>query len=404
MTLFWISTCVIVLVGLFFVLFPIIQRSSSNKQLQRDELNKAFYKNRLAELEEENNEGLVDNQEELIEELKQSLLDDVPQKNVSRKVTASSWPIFLLSSLFIIVLSYGLYYQFGASSRVSEWQNISERLPELSKKLLSPENSVLTDEEMQDLTLALRTRLHYKPQDATGWLLLGRIGIANRDIETAIGAMQRANKLKQNDVDIMLGYAQALMLSGDDTDRNQSRELLIQLVQRESVDLRVFSLLAYDAFERKDYTGAIKYWSAMQKMVGKSDSRYVMLSRNIEEANKQSELLKGSNEVLKIKVSLSSEITPVDNAALIVSVHSADGASMPIAAARYPLSEFPVEITLSDVNSMLPERKLSSLDQFLVRARLDSDGNVATKSGDWYGESNVVEKGKTVALTINRQY
>ena len=330
--------------------------------------------------------------------------DDVPQKNVSRKVTASSWPIFLLSSLFIIVLSYGLYYQFGASSRVSEWQNICERLPELSKKLLSPENSVLTDEEMQDLTLALRTRLHYKPQDATGWLLLGRIGIANRDIETAIGAMQRANKLKQNDVDIMLGYAQALMLSGDDTDRNQSRELLIQLVQRESVDLRVFSLLAYDAFERKDYTGAIKYWSAMQKMVGKSDSRYVMLSRNIEEANKQSELLKGSNEVLKIKVSLSSEITPVDNAALIVSVHSADGASMPIAAARYPLSEFPVEITLSDVNSMLPERKLSSLDQFLVRARLDSDGNVATKSGDWYGESNVVEKGKTVALTINRQY
>lgn len=404
MTLFWISTCVIVLVGLFFVLFPIIQRSSSNKQLQRDELNKAFYKNRLSELEEESNEGLVDNQEELIEELKQSLLDDVPEKNTSRKVAASSWPIFLLSSLFIIVLSYGLYYQFGASSRVSEWQNISERLPELSKKLLSPENSVLTDEEMQDLTLALRTRLHYKPQDATGWLLLGRIGIANRDIETAIGAMQRANKLKQNDVDIMLGYAQALMLSVDDTDRNQSRELLIQLVQRESVDLRVFSLLAYDAFERKDYTGAIKYWSAMQKMVGKSDSRYVMLSRNIEEANKQSELLKGSNEVLKIKVSLSSEITPVDNAALIVSVHSVDGASMPIAAARYPLSEFPVEITLSDVNSMLPERKLSSLDQFLVRARLDSDGNVATKRGDWYGESNVVEKGKTVALTINRQY
>lgn len=404
MTLFWISTCVIVLVGLFFVLFPMIQRSSSNKQLQRDELNKAFYKNRLSELEEENNEGLVDNQEELIEELKQSLLDDVPEKNASRKVAASSWPIFLLSSLFIIILSYGLYYQFGASSRVSEWQNISERLPELSKKLLSPENSVLTDEEMQDLTLALRTRLHYSPQDATGWLLLGRIAIANRDVETAIGAMQKANKLKKNDADIMLGYAQALMLSGDDTDRNQSRELLIQLVQRESVDLRVFSLLAYDAFERKDYTGAIKYWSAMQKMVGKSDSRYVMLSRNIEEANKQSELLKGSNEVLKIKVSLSSEITHVDNAALIVSVHSADGASMPIAAARYPLSEFPVEITLSDVNSMLPERKLSSLDQFLVRARLDSDGNVATKRGDWYGESNVVEKGKTVALTINRQY
>ena len=80
MTLFWISTCVVVLVSLFFVIFPMIQRSSLDRQLQRDELNKAFYKNRLSELEEENNEGLVDNQEELVEELKQSLLDDIPEK------------------------------------------------------------------------------------------------------------------------------------------------------------------------------------------------------------------------------------------------------------------------------------------------------------------------------------
>jgi hypothetical protein len=216
--------------------------------------------------------------------------------------------------------------------------------------------------------------------------------------------MQRANKLKQNDVDIMLGYAQALMLSGDDTDRNQARELLIELIQRESVDLRVFSLLAYDAFERKDYTGAIKYWSAMQKMIGPSDSRYVMLSRNIEEANNQLAQMQSTSETVKVKVSLASEITPSNSAALIVSVHSADGASMPVAAARYPLSDFPVEVTLSDVNSMLPERKLSSLDQFLVRARLDSDGNVATKQGDWYGESDVIEKGKAVVLTINQQY
>ena len=86
MTLFWISTCVIALVSLFFVIFPIIQRSSLDRQLQRDELNKAFYKNRLSELEEENNEGLVDNQEELVEELKQSLLDDIPEKNVSHQV------------------------------------------------------------------------------------------------------------------------------------------------------------------------------------------------------------------------------------------------------------------------------------------------------------------------------
>ncbi|MGC9458461.1 tetratricopeptide repeat protein, partial [Vibrio genomosp. F10] len=97
-----------------------------------------------------------------------------------------------------------------------------------------------------------------------------------------IGAMKRAYRLDTTDTDSQLGFAQALMMSDDEGEQNRARSILNNLVQQDYVDLRVFSLLAFDAFERQDYPAAIKFWGVMQKMIGPEDSRYEMLSRSIE--------------------------------------------------------------------------------------------------------------------------
>ncbi|MCV5277135.1 tetratricopeptide repeat protein, partial [Escherichia coli] len=79
------------------------------------------------------------------------------------------------------------------------------------------------------------------------WLLLGRIALANRDVTTAIDSMKKSYALEPKDPDVMLGYAQALMLSQDEMDQATARSLLGKLMQQDYVDLRVFSLLAFDA-------------------------------------------------------------------------------------------------------------------------------------------------------------
>ncbi|MFW7522931.1 c-type cytochrome biogenesis protein CcmI [Vibrio ostreicida] len=403
MTLFWVASVIIVALSLILVAWPFLIKKSNNDLVLRDELNKAFYKDRLTELDEESQEGLVNNQQELIEDLKQSLLDDIPEENKTRiRQSLSPWMILLPSLVIVVVLSYGLYMKFGAANKVLEWQQVSANLPALSKKLMAPQEAAFTDEEMRDLTLALRTRLHYKPNDSTGWLLLGRIALANRDVETSIGAMKNAYRLEPENGDVNLGYAQALMLSGDELDQNSARTILGQLVQREYVDVRVFSLLAFDAYERKDYPAAMRYWRVMQQMVGPQDSRYEMLSRNIENAQKRIGAPLGQSQSVTISLSDSVDIDP--KSALIVSVHTADGAAMPVAAARYPLGAFPRTVILDDSNSMLAERKLSSLDSLMVRVRLDGDGNVATKQGDWFGESKVVKLGDHVEVIIDSRY
>mgnify|MGYP000388765051 FL=1 len=406
MTLFWISTVVLTLAAIALVAVPFLKRKANNDEALRDELNKAFYKDRLSELEVEAAEGLVENQQDLIADLKQSLLDDIPTQHKQQKTKTSIAGVLVPSVLLVVLISYGMYYKFGASDKVLHWQEVSSNLPALSKKLMSGSGDVLSDDELEDLTLALRTRLHYQPKDSTGWLLLGRIALANRDAGTAIDAMARAYKLEPKNKDVQLGYAQALMLSQDEAEQNEARLLLSRLIKNDYVDIRVFSLLAFDAFEQQDYAGAAKYWSIMQQMIGPEDSRYEMLARSIESAKKKMSPAENAvaGKSVAVTLTLSDQVNTSPDSVLIVSIHSADGSPMPIAAARYPLGSFPRTVVLDDGNSMMQGRNLSSLETLMVRARLDSDGNVATRDADWYGESEVVELGAPVTVNIEKQY
>lgn len=407
MTLFWISTLILVAIACVFIAIPLIQKKANNDTVLRDELNKAFYKDRLNELQEETAEGLVDNQQDLIADLKQSLLDDIPaDKQATQQSQVSTLAVLVPSVLLVVLLSYGMYAKFGNYDKVEHWQQVSADLPQLTRKLMAPQGQgvELTDQEMEDLTLSLRTRLYYQPEDSTGWLLLGRIAMANRDMQTAIGAMKHAYALEPQDGDIQLGYAQALMLSDDEMDQTQARSILQRLAKRDYVDLRVYSLLAFDAFERADYPSAIQYWGLMQKMIGPNDSRYEMLTRSIDSAKRKMGEGVVEGKSVSVTISLADNVVLPQNAVLIVSVHSADGAPMPIAAARYPLSNFPRTVVLDDNNSMMQGRKLSDLSTLMVRVRIDTDGNVSTKDGDWFGESQPVNLGEQVEVVINKQY
>ena len=198
MMAFWIGTALLLVVSCILIVYPLLNPKEVDEATQRDDLNKAFYRDRLAELESEDQAGIVGNKSDLVTDLKQLLLDDIPDSKSDAKVSAEKvkW-MTIPVILFMVILSYGMYAMYGAQNKVSHWANVESNLPELSKKLMNPNGVQLTDQEMNDLTLGLRTRLQSTPNDATGWVLLGRIGLANRDIETAIGALTRADKSRQ---------------------------------------------------------------------------------------------------------------------------------------------------------------------------------------------------------------
>ncbi|UJF18742.1 c-type cytochrome biogenesis protein CcmI [Vibrio sp. SS-MA-C1-2] len=403
MGVFWFITAILILISLALFIIPLWRESKYDDAGSRDELNKALYRDRLAELAEEEEEGLVADQNSMESELKKSLIDDVPQ--VENHSTSKINRLILLPGIIVILASsYGLYAKFGSYNEVEQWQSVAKRLPELSQRLMNDSTAPMSDQELADLTLALRTRLQSEPNDTQGWLLLGRLGMAARDMQTASGAMNKAYKLDPNNPDIQLGYGQTLIFSGDEGMMNQGRQMLMGVLQQDKTNLRALSLLAFDAFERQDYKSAVIYWKTMQALIGPDDSRSEMLNRSIQRAESQLNGGEGAENAIPVTITLGNNVKLPKQGVIIVSVHTADGSPMPIAAKRLSLHKMPLTINLSDNDSMIAENKLSSLSELIVRVRIDQDGNVMTKEGDWYGESPVVPFGHPVQVEINQQY
>ena len=402
MTMFWVISALLVLIAMAVFVVPMYKGKEQDEVASRDELNKAFFKDRMDELKEESSEGLVENKDELVVELQQSLLDDVPA-NAEQTKTKVSTAMLIPGLILLVGVSFGMYMKVGSLDKVQAWNDTVARLPELSQRLMD-ESNPLSDQEMEDLTLALRTRLHSNPNDATGWLLLGRIGMANRDAETAQDAMNRAYRLDPTNPEVMLSYGQTLMMIGDPAQSELARVLLRSVLRVDHTNIRALSLLAFDAFESSDFQQAINYWNMMKQLIGSDDPRAEMLDRSIARAQTQLDRGKNTATSVSVTVDLDSSVNLPEQGLVFVSVHSADGAPMPVAARRVPLSAFPFTITLDDNDSMIPERPMTSLQDMIIKARIDTDGNVMTRNGDWYGQSEVISLGGSTNVVINTKY
>lgn len=409
MSVFWLATVAIILFATFIILFPLLKRTSASTA-QRDELNQALYTHRLTELQQEDDAGLVEDKQSMIVDLQHSLLDDIPESEIEKRTFLMSSKLVLIGAVIVMIaLSYSLYARYGAAEKVAHWQAVSERLPELSRLLMSENHKPMTESQLQDLSLALRTRLFYQPKDAMGWLLLGKVAIANQDANSALGAMEKAYALKPENPTIALGYAQALMMSQDESDQQQARGILEELVKRDYANLQVLSLIAFDAYRNQNYAKAITYWQAMQKLLPEQDSRHALLTRSIQSARESASKevsIKGAvaKASVPVEITLGAKVAIEPGSVLVVSVHPADGSPMPIAAARYPIKQFPLKVRLDDSNSMIQGRKISDFSAFMVKARIDKDGNVSTKQGDWYGQSDVVKSGQLAEIEIDKRY
>ena len=86
MMAFWIGTALLLVVSCILIVYPLLNPKEVDEATQRDDLNKAFYKDRLAELESEDQAGIVGNKSDLVTDLKQLLLDDIPDSKSDAKV------------------------------------------------------------------------------------------------------------------------------------------------------------------------------------------------------------------------------------------------------------------------------------------------------------------------------
>lgn len=401
MSIFWLTTVVMLIIAVSLFVVPVL-RGDRAEHTSRDALNKAFYRHRLGELEQDEDQGVVDERPQHIRELQENLLSDIPEPSSQTGHPVTLW--MLVPGIFLLVLvTLGFYLYTGGLDQVRAWHQVMDRMPDLRHRLADEHSQPLTMMDVQDLGLGLRTDLQKDPSNAKDWMMLGRVGMALNNASTATQAFAHAYQLSPNDMDIKYGYADVLTRSADPQDNISGGKLLRSMLEQNQGQLRVLSLLAYNEFEQGHYPQAIGAWQLMLKILPAGDKRGDMVRASIEQAKAKS----GQDRVkLAVNVDLSAEAKRniPKQGAVFISV--TDGSSpVPVAVKQLPLSRFPLAMTMDDSSAMMPERLLSSLHQLKVRVRISQNSLATPVKGDWYGDSPLTDFSGNgqVSIEINQQ-
>lgn len=401
MSALWLTLCILLLAACALFLTS-GWRAGKDTSNQRDQLNKTFYRQRLTELEEDEQQGVVAERQEMIAELQQTLLTDIPEQQTQVSRSTGRW-ILWPGVVLLVVVTVGMYLKTGGLAQVMEWDQINSQYPQLRAQLMNPQDKSLSMAQLQEFAVGLRSSLQSDPDNMNDWAMLGRLGMVLNDIPLSTQAFQRALRLAPDNTSLKLDYAEVLVRSPDPQDNRQAQVMLGDLVKTHPDNLRIYSLLAAVNYTQQNYDTAISYWQKMLTMVPANSKQANAIEQGIEQARTNAGQ-QTSKLTLNVALSPSAEKMLTPNGILYISV--TDGVSpVPVAVKRIPLSHFPLTITLDDSNAMMQQRLLSAQHNIQVRARISRDGSANPQSGDWFGQTKQLPYNghQTVAVDINQQ-
>ncbi|WP_406627848.1 c-type cytochrome biogenesis protein CcmI [Pectobacterium carotovorum] len=254
---------------------------SSRGEYDRDAINQALYRDRLRELTVD-----VANEQEraqLVEELQHTLLQDIPSDAKAQQRPLNRWAL-LPGVLLLVIVSFGVFWKTSAVNRVQELQQVVALTPDLMKRALDPDAEPLTIEEVARLGLGLRSQLETQPDNPQDWWMLGRIAGLLNNYDMSVQAFAKAFQLDPKNTDLALDYADLLSRSTDPRDSQRGGDMLRELMNSGSTNVRVLSLLAFNAYEAQRYQDAINAWEAMLQLLPQNDTRRAVIERSVAQA------------------------------------------------------------------------------------------------------------------------
>lgn len=276
------------------------------------------------------------------------------------------------------------------------------------------------DLDMGELTDRLRERLSETPEDLEGWVLLGRTYKTVQRYDEAVAALETANRLVPDHPIVLVELVEArLFASGDPRMTPEMVALLEQAIAAQPDIQKGYWLLGIAAAQRGDDRAAIGWWEQLLKQVEPGSGVAQAVTGQIAEARMrlgeapadsgvQAQGGPGAEPDVPPVTEPVTEPDPADagftwevevtlpdaaretlgefpaGATLFVIARPAGTAGgPPLGVRRIERPEFPVSVILSDADSMLPQRPISSAEAVALQARLSLSGQPIASAGDW---------------------
>ena len=416
---FYIIVSGLITLVLLIVAFPWLRNKNHAKQ---DSLsNTQIVKQRLAELDREVQEGLISEHDkrQAVDELKLALVDESAFQ--SHKTGNAKLPL-AIGAVLAIACGVIVYAQVNQMGRVTQASQAIEALPELSQQLASGNANNLTQQDIASLALAIRQRLREEPEDDTGWMYFGRLMLSIGQEVQAIEAIDKAVSLAPSNSANRITLAQALMTTGDVNNLERAQSILLGLLNDNPANDNLALMMAVVSAQLGDLENTQRFYKQVEgKLPADSDMAQRLVARikelqgntsemaalqntaaeitdtptaqnaSSEAKNASSEAQSDSSEAqtgFNITVNLSDDASteaPKDGFLIVFAQDANSDNKMPAAVVKLPIDDFPVSVTLTTENAMMPQFTLATLSDVVVTARLSKDGNVAVSKGEWQG-------------------
>jgi len=287
---FWILVGLMTVVAVLVSALPWV-RPRALLSGNRENLNVAVYRDRLAELETGMDYPSLtfEQREQERRELTQELLEDVgdfakssvsvsqppvefPPKG-STNVKSGRWALFAIAT-GLPVTALLLYALLGTG--IHGFSHMKD---------------VVVDEKMvsvEQMVVKLVERLAANPDDLRGWTMLGRSYVALERYPEAAEAYARAMALATDkDVGLSADYAEVLLLANDNQMSDQVQALITRILQEAPNHPKGLWLAGIGAFQEERYQAAAEFWQRLKPLLPEESGLLDRISGAIAEAKKR---------------------------------------------------------------------------------------------------------------------
>ena len=256
----------------------------------------------------------------------------------------------------------------------------------------------------------LQAQLQSKPDNLEGWVLLARTQMAIGNYEAANQAFAKAITLEPENPDLKTERAEAMMRASTTRDfPDEAVALLQQALSQNPEHERAMFFMGMHYLQQGDSAKAEIY---LNKLLPKLDAEAAVALReqiNIARAQQNGPPLEttktetNENKMsIRVQVSLDQALESAvkPGAVLFVFAKSVTGGGPPVAAKRIEVNTFPIELELSDSDSLMPTATLSSQDKVSLSARISIQGVANSQTGDIEADAVIVDTTTTNSVDI----
>ena len=281
---------------------------------------------------------------------------------------------------------------------------------------------------MDEVVAQLKERLAKNPGDLEGWRMLGRSYLVSSRFDEAVSAYEKASALTgAKNADIELDLAEALVLTDKPENQERAKGIIDAALAANDSNQKALWYSGLMASRAGDTETAKARFSKLLESNPPPQIREILVAQLAElgvavpseagaaapagmgsmgsgmgsGAGTAAAAAEASGRTIRVAVSidpaLASRLKP--GTPLFVSAREAGIPGPPIAAVRISSDQLPTTVVLSDANSMIEGRNLSSVDEVQVVARIAFGGTPVAASGDLSGEARH-RKGAPADLSV----